>query len=136
MYTTLTFLDTAILTLAGFLASWTADIVLKKASDTTPLLAILASVSGVALSALSHKLADAYVDHPTRAFAKAKKIREGCPRLAATLRVIATEQTPLDQLMPSPPERLFQLAPRVSFIVFVLWFACLAYLTWPWRVFV
>jgi hypothetical protein len=133
MYGTLTFLDTALLPLAGLLASWLVGSWPEgEASKAAPGLVLMASIAGLLLSLLSILLAEDYVRHTQRAFSKANEIKKLCPTLQGALNTISTpapkpwwkcRDAPADRQGPSPPEQVFrglQIFSGLAFAFFVL----------------
>jgi hypothetical protein len=132
MYSTLTFLNTALLPLAGLLASWLMESHFGDGpSNVTPSLVLIASTVGLLLSVLSILLAEDYISHTQRAFLRSGEIRKLCPKLDQALRLVEPSppkrwckrrDVPAGKSGPSPPERFFQWWQRLSGIAFAIFF--------------
>jgi hypothetical protein len=89
MYTTLTFLDTAIITLSGFyIAYFIEHGNFFEAISSRKLIHIILSSIGLILSFISIILANEYIDHIRRNFKRANKLRSEHTDLHYTLNFI------------------------------------------------
>jgi len=132
MYGTLTFLNTALLSLASVLVSWLAESHFGDApTRIAPSLVLTASIAGLLLSALSILLAEDYVSHTQRNFSKSREIRKLYPKLDHALCLIdpprpkrwwARCNVPAGKSGPSLPERVFQWWQGLSGTAFAIFF--------------
>jgi hypothetical protein len=127
MYATLTFLDTVLLSLVGFLASSSAESLFGSGHVAgvnqiagVKWLSVITSLTGLFLSVLSIVLAEDYIGHTGRAFLRSDNIRRCCPKLNDALTTVGS-QPPGNQPTPSMAECVFRWMPRFLAAAFAAW---------------